>query len=402
MGKRVFLLVLDSLGVGAMADTVTTRPQDQKANTFYHILDQTTLRLPVLERLGVNHIVKHPCLDFPVPMASYGCLNLQHDGADSYAGHQEIMGTKPLKPLLEPFVKSLEKVKVALEGAGYRVEVPDPKNPYLLVEYSVIVGDNIETDYGQIYNVSGALDKIPFTEIVKIGKIVREQVKVNRVIALGGEGVSPQKLIESVERRADGLVGLNSPKSGVYHKGYRALHLGYGVDPSTQISTLLATAGKEVVLIGKMQDVITCPGAKGIPAVDTSLVMESMLHSMDEMKEGLVAATVQETDLAGHAQDPVKYGEKLQLVDRHLGMILERMKEEDMLIITADHGNDPTIGHSQHTREKTLLLVYGKNLASGDLGERRTLSDIAATIADYFESPFPQNGESFYHYLKKG
>jgi len=402
MGKRVFLLVLDSLGVGAMKDTITTRPQDQGANTFYHILDQTPISLPTLERLGVNQILKHPSLGNSNPMGSYGQLNLQHDGADSYAGHQEIMGTKPMKPLLEPFIKSLGVVKAALEKEGYGVAVPDLENPYLLVENKVVVADNIETDYGQIYNVSGPLDEIPFTEIVNIGKIVRGQVKVNRVIALGGEGITAQRIIDAVEKRADGLVGVNSPKSGVYHQGYQALHLGYGVDPSSQISTLLATAGKEVVLIGKMQDVITCRGAKRIPAVETTLVMETILQSMDGVKEGFVAATVQETDLAGHAQNPVLYGEKLQIVDRYLATMIDRMKKEDMLIITADHGNDPTIGHSQHTREKTLLLVYGKELASGDLGEGSTLSDIAATIADYFQVPFPQNGKSFYHLLKRG
>jgi phosphopentomutase len=83
------------------------------------------------------------------------------------------------------------------------------------------------------------------------------------------------------------------------------------------------------------------------------------------------------------------------LVDKYLSKIMETMKDDDMLIITGDHGNDPTIGHSHHTREKTLLLVYGKKLKAVDLQERATLSDIAATIADYFGVASPENGESF-------
>lgn len=400
MAKRVILLVLDSLGVGAMEDTALVRPQDQEANTFYHIIDTTNVNLPVLESLGVNHILGHPALKTIAPMASYGKLNLMHYGADSYAGHQEIMGTRPMKPLMEPFIQSIDRVKKALMEAGYGVTIPHGDTPYLLVNDCVIVGDNIETDYGQIYNVSGALDVISFEQVLEIARVVRENVKVNRVIALGGQDVSPRQLIDSVERRQDGLIGVNSPKSGVYKKGYRAIHLGYGVSPDQQISTILARSQREVSLIGKMQDVIHCDGAKKVPAVETALVMEHVLREMDQLKEGLIAATVQETDLAGHSQDPAKYARILQIVDQSLVEVLQKMTEEDLLIVTADHGNDPTIGHSQHTREKTLLLAYGKELRAVDLGERATLSDIASTIAQYFGVQTPENGTGFFELMR--
>lgn len=401
--KRAIVLIIDSLGVGHMKDVIRVRPQDKGANTFYHILDKSkNINIPNLERLGINRILNHPRLRKGLGISSYGILNLQHYGADSYAGHQEIMGTKPKKPLMKPFVNFIDKVKKALEEEGYKVEIPDIDSPYLLVNKVVIVADNIETDYGQIYNITAPLDYISFDKVLKIGKIVRRNVEVNRVIALGGEAVSLEDIVNSIERREDGLIGVNSPKSGVYKKGYQVRHLGLGVNPEKQISSILSKMGKEVTLIGKMQDVIECDKAKNILAVDTELVMNEVIKSIGEMEEGLIAATVQETDLAGHAEDVELYSKKIMVVDKYLGNIIENMTKDDLLIISADHGNDPTIGHSQHTREKTFLIVYGKELSSRYLGERETLSDIAATIAEYFDVEYPQNGQSFYGVLKEG
>ncbi|WP_085505745.1 phosphopentomutase [Thalassobacillus devorans] len=402
MRKRAIVLILDSLGVGYMDDTPEVRPEDVGANTFYHILDKAKeINIPVLEKLGINQIVEHPRLTNQPGLASYGAINLEHYGADSFVGHNEIMGTKPKKPYTGPFSSVIDHVKYAMERAGYEVEIPDSDYPYLLINGLVVVADNIETDYGQIYNVTAPLDEITFDEVLEIGKTVRENVEVNRVIALGGEGVSLEKLLASVEKREDGLVGVNSPKSEVYKKGYQVRHLGYGIDPNTQASTILKENGKEVALIGKMQDVITCEGARLYPAVETEKVMESVIKELNEMKSGLISATVQETDIAGHAEDVNLYADRINVVDYYLSNILELMTEKDLLIISADHGNDPTIGRSQHTREKTFLLCYGKELPSINLEERKTLSDIAATVTDFFELAPPQNGRSFYSEVRK-
>lgn len=282
-----------------------------------------------------------------------------------------------------------------MEKEGYKVTIPNQDLPYLLINDLVIVADNIETDYGQIYNVSAPLDYIAFNEVLKIGQCVREHVKVNRVIALGGENVTPQHLQNSVERREDGLVGVNSPKSNVYNKGYQVRHLGFGINPEHQLPTLAIKAGYNVSLVGKMQDVIYCEGANKFPGVDTAQVMEDILAELDQVSNGVIAATVQETDLAGHAQDPVRYANRIEVVDRYLPKLLEKMKDDDLLIMSADHGNDPTIGHNQHTREKTYLLAYQKQCKPVELGERKTLSDIAATAADFLGLSNIENGTSF-------
>ncbi|GEN87055.1 phosphopentomutase [Oceanobacillus sp. FSL W8-0428] len=395
MTKRVIILILDSLGVGNMDDVKEYHPQDIGANTFYHILDKTSLNIPNLERLGINKILHHPKLKNEENLASYGVLNLMHQGADSFEGHNEIMGSKPKKAYLAPFIENMEEVKAALENEGYKVTIPNPKMPYLLVNDLVIVADNIETDYGQIYNVSAPLDYISFEEVLKIGNCVRKNVKVNRVIALGGKNVTPKHLQASIERRADGLVGVNSPKSNVYKQGYEVRHLGYGISPKYQLPTIAVKEGLDVSLVGKMQDVIYCEGAKKFPGVDTKQVMENILHEMDHVNSGLIAATVQETDLAGHAQDPDRYADRIELVDTYLTEVFHRMTKNDLLIMSADHGNDPTIGHSQHTREKTYLLAFHKGWNPINIGERDTLSDIGATAAAYLELHPTENGESF-------
>lgn len=394
--KRAILVVVDSLGIGQMDDVVECRPQDVGADTFRHILDTIReIEIPNFEKLGINKLLHHKRLQNIDNMGSYGILNLEHQGADSYLGHQEIMGSKPKEPLLVPFSFYKDMVVEKLINEGHKVTCLEKDRPYILVDDFVIVADNIETDYGQIYNVTGPLDDISFDKIIEIGEKVRSVVKVNRVIALGGEGVSLSRILESIEERDDGLVGVNSPKSGVYNQGYLSRHLGYGVNPQTQVSTLLAKSNYEVILIGKMQDVIECEHATKIPKVDTEQVMTSIIEVMQQATTGMIAATVQETDLAGHAQDPQKYAEKLMIVDKYLGDIIEGMNDEDMLLVTADHGNDPTIGFRQDTREKTFLLVYGRKLRPVDLGERSTLSDIAATIADYFGVGNTENGSSF-------
>lgn len=398
--KRAIVVVVDSLGVGYMEDVPKTRPQDTGANTFKHLLDNAEkIEIPNFEMLGINKILKHPRLDNMDNMGSYGILNLEHYGADSFVGHQEIMGTKPKKPLMESFAYFREDVIKKLKQEGHKVTIPEEDKAYILVDDLVVVADNIETDYGQIYNITAPLDYISFDKVLDIGEKVRSVVKVNRVIALGGENVTIDQILNSIETREDGLTGVNSPKSGVYNKGYISRHLGYGINPEKQISTILSKNNYEVSLIGKMQDVIECENANRIPAVDTEKVMKSIVESMEDMENGIIAATIQETDLAGHAQDVKKYAEKLMIVDRYVGYILDKMEDDDVLFITADHGNDPTIGFSQHTREKTFLLVYGKKLNRVNLGERDTLSDIAASISDYFQVEKTENGSSFMNLL---
>jgi phosphopentomutase len=380
-----------------MDDVHKSRPQDIGANTFRHIIDTTpNLKLENLEKLGLMNVIgsETHCMKTS-SNALYGMSKLSHFGADTFYGHQEIMGSTPVMPVIEPFRNSIDKVYSALIQNGYRVEYVGDKLKFLLVNGCVTVADNIEADPGQIYNVTSSLDLIDYREVVKIGRIVRSMVSVPRVIAFGGQGVSLNDILNAVELKEDKYIGINAPKSGVYNKGYKVIHLGSGVNPDTQVPTILGSAGIDVVLLGKVADIVENPYGKNIPWVDTEEVLEMTMKEIKSMKRGFIAVNVQETDLAGHSQDAVKYAEKLVVVDKYVGQIMDEIYGDDILIIMADHGNDPTIGHSHHTRENVPILIYSEKMTRGYIGCRNTLSDVGATVCKYFKCRAPQNGSPF-------
>ena len=168
--------------------------------------------------------------------------------------------------------------------------------------------------------------------------------------------------------------------------------MGYGVDPARQVTSILSRAGMAVALIGKMADVITCPGALKQPFVATSQVMSAIHEYIAEMRAGLIAATVQETDLAAHEGDAFRMAKVLEQADQGIGALLPLMREDDVLIVCADHGNDPLVNVGLHTREETPLLVYQPRRPAQPLGIRDTLADIGATVADCFGVSAPQDG----------
>ncbi|OCT16310.1 phosphopentomutase [Paenibacillus pectinilyticus] len=399
MGRFV-VVVLDSFGVGAMDDVALVRPQDVGANTCKHIMQKVSeLRLPTLCQLGLmNALGEEIGENHFSSTAVYGVAELMHIGADSFYGHQEIMGTLPQEPLLQPFRDVKEEVAAALTRAGYRVSLVGvgEQTQLVAVNDSAVVGDNLETDLGQVYNVSGCLDAMSYEEIVQIGRVVRSVVKVSRVIAFGGEGVSFEQLMEAKSSKADGLyTGIDTPKSGLYEQGYRVTHLGYGVDPSVQVPTLLGLKGIEVSFIGKVGDIVDNREGRAFPGVETEALFEECLNEVQRIGHGFICLNIQETDLAGHAENAERYADRLQVSDRYLGKLLMMLHGDDLLIVTADHGNDPTIGHSHHTRERVPILIYKEGVQGIKLGCLPTLSDIGASVADYFRVERPENGHSF-------
>jgi len=390
--KRAVILVIDSLGIGSMDDCT----HSTYANTFAHILDKAKfISIKNMEKLGINRILNHKRLTASSEtLASFGRARLLHEGADSYMGHQEIMGSKPLAPKIIPFYQTIDKAKYHFESLDYNVEVIGG-GKCLLINNLIVAADNIETDFGQIYNVTAPLDLISFEEVLKAGRALRDIATVSRVISLGGMGISVGNIISAIRTTPEGATGVDCPKSGVYKKGYRVKHFGYGVNPEKQVSSILLKNGIPVYLIGKMADVIDCPGANYTEAIETDMVMYELISRFEKMDEGLIAATVQETDLSGHSQDIDRYAAKINTVDAYLGILLEKITENDLLIITADHGNDPTIGHNHHTREKVFLLAYSKGHKAKDLGERSTLSDVGATVCRFFGVSESENGVSF-------
>ena len=393
---RVVLLVIDALGIGAMPDVAQGRPLDAGANTLHSVLRANPgLEIGTLLRLGLGNLLEPPALVHPDPshpLASYGICQLAYPGADSYLGHQEIMGTIPKPPVTTLMRQVAPQIEQRLLEAGYHVQRPLQGADLLMVEEALVIGDNLEADPGLNINLTVATDLIDFAEALRIGQIVRQCVRVSRVIVFGGPGIDIEHILRHAHQHPNGQMGIDSPAVGVYNENLLVQHLGYGVDPDQQAASIIAQAGLPVTLIGKMADLISCARANKDSLVPTTAVMQAVLAAFRAETEGLVAATVQETDLAGHSGDASRFGALLEVVDRGLAELLTELNEADMLIICADHGNDPFVHPGQHTREQVPLLFYQKGRHATPLGIRRTLADIGATLCYYFDLLATQDG----------
>jgi phosphopentomutase len=216
------------------------------------------------------------------------------------------------------------------------------------------------------------------------------------VIAFGGELGSSQRILDAAEEKEGRFIGINAPRSGAYEQGFQVRHMGYGVDEKVQVPQKLHDIHVPTILIGKVADIVSNPhGRSWQNRVDSQEIMDITLDEFNAEKSAFICTNIQETDLAGHAENVARYADRLQLVDRNLARLLAAMTPEDCLVIMADHGNDPTIGHSHHTREVVPVLVYQPGLAPAQLGLRATLSDVGATVCEFFGAAPPQNGTSF-------
>lgn len=398
MSKRFVVIVLDGFGIGAMNDAARERPGDEKASTLRSILsDYPDMKLANLEQLGLMNAFGAESNDMKYcESANFGKSELMHFGADTFMGHQEIMGTLPKRPTMHPFQEKVDEVYQHLKENGHKVEFVVRGNlRYIVCDDYVTVADNLEADLGMCYNVTAPLDYISFEKEYEIAKLVREVVTVGRVIVFGGTGNTMEDLYRAEEIKEGKFIGIASAKSKSYEHGYQCLHLGYGVDENVQAPTILGKAGIPVTLIGKVADIVTNKMGVSISCVPTDECMQLTIKAVKENEQGFICTNVQETDLAGHSQSSMQYRKILEKADRGLGELLPLLTEEDILVVMADHGNDPDIGHSKHTRECVPLLVYKKGIQGRHLGIRKTLSDVGASVCEYFGVKAPQNGTSF-------
>lgn len=403
MKRRFIVIVLDGFGMGATKDAYIKRPGDEKACTIGSILkDHPDLKLPNLEKLGLMNAYGHESdlMKFN-PKANYGKSELMHFGADTFMGHQEIMGSIPKDPEMVPFQEKVDIVAKHLKDAGHKVDIINRDGlRYVVVDDYCTVADNLEADLGMCYNVTAPLDYLPFDKELAIARKVREVVTVGRVVVFGGTGNNMDDLYAAEEIKEGKYIGIASAKSKSYDQGYQCLHLGYGIDPNVQAPTILTRNGIDCTLIGKVADIVHNEKGTSISCVPTAECMDLTYEAMKKMEEGFICTNIQETDLAGHSQSSTRYREILEIADSKLPLILNEMKDDDLLVIMADHGNDPNIGHSKHTRENVPLLIKYKDLEGRQIGLRHTLSDVGASVCDYFDVEAPAHGTSFLDLLK--
>ncbi|MGC4153762.1 MAG: phosphopentomutase, partial [Propionicimonas sp.] len=309
---------------------------------------------------------------------------LGYPGADTFAGHQTMMGADMSHVVMCRVGERMTELTVALESAGHRVELFEGDKPLLVVDDVALVHDNLEADPGLNWNVSARLDELPWERILQIATLVRQHAPVARVIAVGGHSDRP--LAASVRPGADGTIGLDTPASGFYRLGgLQVQHLGVDIDHERQLPQLADSAGLPVTLVGKAADILVARGADYRPGVETDRVLADAAAGL--RRGGLTVANVQQTDLAGHQQDTVRYAALIEQVDAAVPALLAGLGPEGLLVVTGDHGNDPAIGHPFHTREFTPVLAVrgateGAFPASVKVGsDLSSLADIGAGAA---------------------
>lgn len=398
---RFIVVVLDGFGIGEMPDVLAERPQDHGANTARKLIEHfADKHLPTLARLGLLNTV------YPVnsvmqrsEAANWGKSMLGHEGCDTFMGHQEIMGTKPRAPLQAPFSTYIDGIETGLIIEGYQVNrIYRDALALLEVNSCVVIGDNLEAELGQVYNITANLNLISFDDVVKIGRVVRKHNKVGRNIAFGGLIDSMESIYSAIEIKADKngikrFIGVDSPRSGAYNNGFQVIHLGYGIDPLTQVPHCLNQIGIKTFLYGKVADIVENEHGTSYPGiVDTDTLFELLRQDVEQEDNAFFCLNVQETDLSGHQQNAARYWNTLERADVGLSHIVNAMSESDIMIVMADHGNDPFIGHALHTREMVPILLYSHRLKGLELGIRDTLSDVGASVAYFFHAPMPEFG----------
>lgn len=389
---KAILLVIDSFGIGAMEDCKEYSPSDCQANTYKHIRERVeSLVIPTLYRLGLGFLVDGK----EAPPNAFGYSALAHHGADTYLGHQEIVGSCPKKSIKRLMKDIHHDLAAALRNTGYQVEYPWEDRPVLLVNGACVVGDNLESSLGNIINITADFKKMPFEQLKKVGKVVRQHVDTSRVIAFGGPHTSIEHILSVVHEKNPGQWGVDAPKAKVYGEGYEVYHMGFGVNIEGQFPMLAAQNGLNVYRIGKTADVLHGKGP-AYPIVDTKAVLRVLNESYHhENDDAAFLVNIQETDLAGHAENADWYAELLTVTDQWLTQFIPKMETEDIMIIMADHGNDPTIGHSNHTREYVPIMIAGKKVNAVNIGRRNSMADVGATLSEFFGLPPTEEGESF-------
>ncbi|WP_058303777.1 phosphopentomutase [Gorillibacterium timonense] len=390
--RRICLIVLDSVGIGELPDAPDFH--DEGAHTLGHIAERVEgFSLPNLQKLGLGNIAKlKNVLAAAKPEGYFGKLAEVSVGKDTMTGHWEIMGLKVDVPfntypdgfpdaLLEEFVKRTGRKVIGNKPAS-GTEILDELGEEQMKTGAWIV----YTSADSVFQIAAHEDIIPLDELYRACKIAREltmseEYSVGRVIARPYKG-EPGNFKRTPNRH------------------------DYAVKPpAPTVMNKLQEAGLDVIAIGKINDIFVGEGVtEATPTKSNEHGVEVTIETMGRDFRGLAFTNLVDFDsLYGHRRDPQGYGQALMDFDRSLPDIMAKLTKEDLLILTADHGNDPIHAGTDHTREYTPLLVWSPAFAEGgELGIRATFSDIGATVADNFGVSLPEYGTSFLSELKKG
>lgn len=384
--KRIILIVLDSLGIGEAADAKSFG--DEGANTLLHIVENNDVLLPNLQAMGMLNLIGKAK---NLTNAYYGRVSEISNGKDTLTGHLEMMGIKtsvpsktftehgfPAELIAELEQKSGRRVIGNCDASG--TEIIDQ----LGIEHIKTGALIVYTSADSVLQIAAHESVIPVKELYRICEIARtltlkDEWKVGRIIArpfIGKPG-----FFERTANRKD-----------------------YALDPSgITVLDSLKSANYDVVSIGKISDIFNTHGITENIHIENNLDgIDKIIDTINTDFSGLCFANLNDFDSKfGHRRDVDGYANAILDFDNYLYEIVTSLKSDDLLMITADHGNDPSWTGTDHTRENVPLLVFAKNLKNPKrLSDLDTFGDIGATIADNFGVAMPSIGHSFLGKIK--
>ena len=380
--KRVFLIVLDSLGAGSLPDAAMYG--DEGAHTLKSISKSQKFNIPTLKEMGIGNIEGLEFLkDEAAPLCAYGRCEEKSAGKDTTTGHWEIAGLaldKPFPTFPNGFGQDVVDAFCERTGRGILCNKP----------YS---GTQVIEDFGEEHIKTGKL--IVYTSADSVFQIAAH------------EGVIPrEKLYKYCEIARELLQGENGvgrviarPFAG--EKGSFKRTDGrhdYSIPPFDEtMNDKIKNAGKSVIAIGKINDIFAGKGiTQAIPTTSNENGCDVLEEIMDTDFNGLCFVNLVDFDMVyGHRNDIDGYANALSQFDIRLEKIISKLRDDDVLVLTSDHGCDPGFKGTDHTREYIPLLVYGKKIKSASLGTRKTYADIGKTICEWLSVPMVKYGESF-------
>ena len=382
MARRVFLIVLDSVGVGEAPDA--ERFDDVGCDTFGTCVRSGNLHIPVMESLGIYNLQGTSFQkNREKVIACYGKMQEQSAGKDTTVGHWEIAGVISPKPMptyphgfpqeiIQEFEQKTRRGTLCNQVYSGTEVIKDYGKEH--VETGKLI---VYTSADSVFQVAAHEEVVPLEELY-------EDCRIARKILTGEHGV--------------GRV-IARPFVGTYPNYTRTVnrHDFSLMPPKETILDTLKRAEKDVIGVGKIYDIFAGRGiTKTYPNEGNQKNMERVLELMEKEFSGLCFVNLVDFDmLYGHRNDVSGYAKALTYFDQQLPKILSAMEPEDVLMITADHGCDPGTPSTDHSREYTPFIMYGKNLPHGkNMGTRGSFSDIGATVLDYFGLSWNIAGES--------
>ncbi|MGZ7442495.1 phosphopentomutase [Paenibacillus sp. TH7-28] len=384
--KRIHLIVLDSVGIGEAPDAA--KFDDFDVDTLGHIArERGGLNMPNMAKLGLSNIREIqgiPKAD--KPLAYYTKMQEASSGKDTMTGHWEIMGLRidtPFRVFPDGFPEEL--ISRIEKKTGRKVIGNKPASGTEIIDE--LGEEHMKTGALIIYTSADSVLQIAAHEEVVPLKELYEICEYCRKITLE----DPYMLGRIIARPFVGEPG---------HYTRTANRHDYALKPFGQTTmNTLKDAGYDVIALGKISDIYDGEGVtKAVRTLSNMDGMDKLVATMDESFTGLSFVNLVDFDaLYGHRRNPQGYGQALEEYDARLPEVFAKLTEDDLLIITADHGNDPTYRGTDHTREYVPLLVYSPRFREGgrELPLRKTFADIGATVADNFGVTMPAHGTSF-------